>query len=264
MIGTVARAATVVAMVSAATAETWTRTAGTVSVSVDYTTFAYSATLNPANAGGGDVSTSSCRGFKGGGVSFRCDGVHYTHGIGLAAGPTADQAGDAVDAGDSPTLHSRTLSGAATDGSGVDSLGNAGDAGDSAAPPHSLTLSGAATDGSGVDSLGAYESIAADFQGGSSASCALHTEIRYYVDTASFVFVADFADGGVAGTNSTALLSAKPGGKGPEDLPGLSTAFPSWPAGSQVNARNAVPLVSLFLSLCLCFCLSPLASLSIF
>ena len=177
-------------VVSAAAAATpprpWMRTAGTVSVSVDPATFAYSATLSAvadASSASG-TSGASCGGFQGGGVSFRCEGVHYT--TGAVVSPS--------------------------DGH--------------------LSLAGPAQEGSGVDALGPYDSIGADFQGGSSAACALHTEIRYYGDTASFVFVADFSEDGVPGTNSTALLSPEPPAAGPVDLPGLSTAFPSWPAGS--------------------------------
>ena len=160
----------------------WTRIAGTVRVSVDVVAFAYSATLDS-----GAAPASSCAGFTGGGVAFRCEGVHYTH------------------------------------------------LGESAQHGVALTLSGAPKQGSGVDSLGAYDSIGADFQGGSSAACALHTEIRYYVATASFVFVADFSEDGVPGANATALLSPEPGKYKPGEWPGLSTAFPSWSAGSMAT-----------------------------
>eukprot|EP01043_Picozoa_sp_COSAG02_P072509 COSAG02_NODE_13693_length_1360_cov_32.299762_1_plen_359_part_01 len=96
-----------------------------------------------------------------------------------------------------------------------------------------LVLSGAPREGSGVDSLGAFDSIAADWQGGNSAACAMHTEIRYYPTTASFVFVADFSEDGVVGTNATKLLSDQPvKNGGPSGDPGLSTAFPIWSTGT--------------------------------
>ena len=152
----------------------WTRVGGSVRVSVDATSFAYSAALLDGSGSG-----FGCGGFADGGVAFRCRGVHYTHGT--------PQPGDAT-----------------------------------------LVLSGAPREGSGADSLGEYDSIAADWQGGSSVACALHTEIRYYPATASFVFVADFSEDGVPGTNATAPLTTR----GPVDDPGLSTAFPTWSTGT--------------------------------
>eukprot|EP01043_Picozoa_sp_COSAG02_P010669 COSAG02_NODE_380_length_23483_cov_8.034382_7_plen_362_part_00 len=95
-----------------------------------------------------------------------------------------------------------------------------------------LVLSGAPREVSGADSLGAYDSIAADWHGGSFVACALHTEIRFYPTTNSFVFVADFSQNGVSGTNATAPLSSEPTKSGPADDPGLSTAFPIWSTGS--------------------------------
>lgn len=158
-----------------AATSSWTRTAGPVTVSVDTTSFGYTAFL-----GGG----SGCSGFANGSVGFRCGGVHYTQGTTLPGGAN-------------------------------------------------LVLSGAPREGSGVDSLGTFDSITADWQGGSSAACAVHTEIRYYPTTASFVFVADFSEDGVAGTNATALLSDQPvKNGGPSGDPGLSTAFPIWPTGT--------------------------------
>ena len=164
----------------AAAGEPWTRTAGSISVSVDTASFAYSTQLIGAEGG--------CGAFSGGGVAFRCDGVHYTHGT--------PQPGDAA-----------------------------------------LKLSSPPQEHSGADSLGAFDSIGADWQGGSSAACALHTEIRHYSATASFVFVADFSEDGVPRTNSTALLSPEPKRGGPADLPGLATAFPTWAAGGSMGSE---------------------------
>jgi hypothetical protein len=161
----------------AAATTPWTRVGGSVRVSVDATSFAYSAALLDGSGSG-----FGCGGFADGGVAFRCRGVHYTHGT--------PQPGDAT-----------------------------------------LVLSGAPREGSGADSLGEYDSIAADWQGGSSVACALHTEIRYYPATASFVFVADFSEDGVPGTNATAPLTildsarrSRPGPPEPWSLSAHTTA----------------------------------------
>lgn len=111
-----------------------------------------------------------------------------------------------------------------------------------------LTLAAAPAEATGADRLGSFESIGASFAGGSSAACALFAEIRYYSATDSFVFAANFAPQPVPRVNATELLPDGtdcprcPEGSGiqchgycVQDMPGLATAFPTWPQGGAAS-----------------------------
>jgi hypothetical protein len=60
----------------ATTAQPWARTAGSVRVTVDQTSFAYTAALLDS---GRDSTACGLR--EGGGVAFRCEGINYVHGM---------------------------------------------------------------------------------------------------------------------------------------------------------------------------------------
>ena len=104
-------------------------------------------------------------------------------------------------------------------------------------------LAAAPAEATGSDRLGSFESIGAAFEGGGSAACALFAEIRYYKATDAFVFAANFAPQAVPRVNSTELLQqasaeTSTGSKppaGPQDMPGLATAFPTWPQGGAAS-----------------------------
>jgi hypothetical protein len=189
----------VAALPATASAASWTRGTGAVSVTVDSGTFAYSVALSDSLQDDAIADAATCGGFEGGGIEFRCDGVLYTHG-GTASAGTA------------------------------------------------LKLAAAPAESTGADRLGSFDSISASFEGGSSAACALFAEIRYYSTTESFVFAADFAPQPVPRVNSTELFTDGtdcprcPQGSGKkcngycvEDMPGLATAFPTWPQGGAAS-----------------------------
>ena len=189
----------VAALPATASAASWTRGTGAVSVTVDSGTFAYSVALSDRLQDDAIADAATCGGFEGGGIEFRCDGVLYTHG-GTASAGTA------------------------------------------------LKLAAAPAESTGADRLGSFDSISASFEGGSSAACALFAEIRYYSTTDSFVFAADFAPQPVPRVNSTELFTDGtdcprcPQGSGKkcngycvEDMPGLATAFPTWPQGGAAS-----------------------------
>jgi hypothetical protein len=76
----------VAALPATASAASWTRGTGAVSVTVDSGTFAYSVALSDSLQDDAIADAATCGGFEGGGIEFRCDGVLYTHGGTASAG----------------------------------------------------------------------------------------------------------------------------------------------------------------------------------